>query len=191
MRGVRQRPKTVLRGILGAGVMLINHAAWAEPSGVRHRIDAMVSVETGSSLFSRLEAKGFLTIHVRILANSRELRFFGTLTPTFSNVAIPQKPAVLVAQTKIWEEDICHQRRGLPKVTVTRLIGKFGQDKDVVDVVSTVRTRGQRIPPDELTPGINRPSGTDDIGQYYEFRAHTRDSRLSVDLRIYSFECRL
>jgi hypothetical protein len=161
----------------------------AEP-GIRHRIDATVGIEPTSSLIrpSR-ELKGILTLFVRISANSRESRYFGVLSPRFSDIVVSEKSPVLLPQTTIWEEDICHQRRGLPKVTVTRVEATFGAAADSLNVTASVRKIGLHVPSDELTPGIKLPEGTDAIGRYYGIRARTRDSRIDVDLKIYEFDC--
>ena len=99
--------------------------------------------------------------------------------------------APLVAQTTIWQQDKCHQRRGLPKVTVTLLKGTFGEGDARLGIESRMRQIGLHVPSDELTPGIKLPAGVDDIGAFYAFRAHSRESRLDVDLKIYAFGCRL
>ena len=158
--------------------------------GVRHRIDAIVSVEPNSPLLQTYGgAKGTLSFAVRLSANSKESRFFGMVTPAFSDILVPEKPAPLVAQTKIWEEDKCHQRRGLPKVTVTQVKASFGEDNHRIDIAAVVRHIGLPITYDELTPGIKLPPGADEIGSFYAVRAQTRDTRLNIDLRIYPFEC--
>ena len=171
-------------------LLLVPSAADALEAGVRHRVDAVISIEPGSFLIrpSR-ELKGTLTIFVRLSANSREVRYFGILSPIFSDIIVSDRTGGLVPQTKVWEEDVCHQRRGLPKVTVTQVKGSFGAERDKVDVMSVVRRIGLHVPPDELTPGIKLPEGRDDIGVYYALRAHTRDSRINVDLKIYAFDC--
>ena len=193
MRIFQRRPR--FAAVMPSAVILLfvlsgpAGAQSAEP-GIKHRIDATVGIEPGSSLIrpSR-ELKGALTFSLRISANSRESRYFGVLSPTFSDIVVSEKSTVLLPQTKIWEEDICHQRRGLPKVTVTRVEGTFGNDGDRLEVTAGVRKIGLRVPSDELTPGIKLPDGTDAIGRYYGMRARTRDSRLNVDLKIYEFDC--
>ncbi|MDB5653462.1 MAG: hypothetical protein JWQ94_1075 [Tardiphaga sp.] len=158
--------------------------------GIRHRIDATVALEPGSYLIKPSRAlKGTLTFFVRVSANSRESRYFGVLSPSFSDISISEKSPVLVPQTRIWEEDICHQRRGLPKLTVVQVRGAFEAGSDRVEVLSAVRKIGLHVPPDELTPGIKLPDGVDAIGRYYALRAHTRDSLLNVDLKLYEFAC--
>lgn len=189
------RPIDALAAVLPAVVVFCNlfaAPAWSLEAGVRHRIDAMVSIEPGSSLIRPLrELKGTLTFFLRLSANSRESRFFGVLSPTFSDIVVSDKISGLVPQTKVWEEDICHQRRGLPKVTVIQIQGSFGAEQEKMDVMSAVRRIGLHVPPDELTPGIKLPDGRDDVGLYYALRAHTRDSRINVDLKIYAFDCHL
>lgn len=159
--------------------------------GVRHRIDVMVSAEPDAPILSRLRgAKGELSFTVRLSANSKESKFFGMLRPSFPDIVIPNgagKP--LVQQTKLWEEDVCHQRRGLPKVTVTQLGGHFAEGEGRIEISAINRHIGVLVPPDELIPGIKLDPGSDHLGLFYAFRAQTRNSRLNVDLKIYPIDC--
>lgn len=159
--------------------------------GVRHRIDVAVTAEPDAPIFSRLKgAKGELSFTVRLSANSKESKFFGMLRPSFPDITVSDgagKP--LVQQTKLWEEDVCHQRRGLPKVTVTQLRGHFGEGEGRVEISAINRHIGVLVPPDELTPGIKLDQGSDSFGLFYAFRAQTRNSRLNVDLKIYPIDC--
>ena len=98
---------------------------------------------------------------------------------------------MLVPQTKVWEETTCHQRRGMPKVTVVELRGAFEDAAERLDILSIVRRIGRHVPLDELTPGIKLADGRDEIGVFYALRAQTRDSRINVDLKIYVFDCAL
>ncbi|UPK25714.1 hypothetical protein [Bradyrhizobium sp. 195] len=159
--------------------------------GVRHRIDVMVSAEPDALILSRLKgAKGELSFTIRLSANSKESKFFGMLRPSFPDIVVPDgagKP--LVGQTKLWEEDVCHQRRGLPKVTVTQLGGHFAEGEGRIEISAINRHIGLLVPPDELTPGIKLDQGSDGFGLFYAFRAQTRNSRLNVDLKIYPIDC--
>jgi len=161
--------------------------------GVRHRIDVMVSAEPDAPILSRLRGgKGELSLTVRLSANSKESKFFGMLRPSFPDIVVPDgagKP--LVRQTKLWEEDVCHQRRGLPKVTATQLGGHFADGEGRIEISALNRHIGLLVPPDELTPGIKLDPGSDSLGAFYAFRAQTRNSRLNVDLKIYSIDCPL
>lgn len=159
--------------------------------GVRHQIDAIVSAEPGAPVLKLLAgAQGTLTFSLRLSANSRETRFFGTLNPEFSDILVPETASMpLVKQTKIWEELTCHQRRGLPKVTVTRLRARFGEGDNAIEVMAFNRHIGLPVPSDELIPGIKLDAGRDDAGSFYAFRAQTKISRLNVDLKLYAIDC--
>ena len=162
----------------------------AQELGVRHRIDAIVSAEPDAPLLGLKGRKGTLGFTVRLSANSRESRYFGMLKPVFPDIVLPDNSATpLVKQTKLWEEATCHQRRGLPKVTVTQLTAGFGEGPDRIDIAAVNRHIGLLVPPDELVPGIKLEPGSDDGGRYYAFRAQTRNSRLNVDLKIYPIDC--
>lgn len=174
-------------GLASAGTAL---GAAAE-LGVRHRIDVMVSAEPDAPIFSRLKgAKGELSFTVRLSANSRESKFFGMLRPSFPDIVVPDGAGqLLVQQTKLWEEEVCHQRRGLPKVTVTQLAGHFAEGEGRIEISAINRHIGVLVPPDELTPGIKLDPGSDSFGLFYAFRAQTRNSRLNVDVKIYPIDC--
>lgn len=175
-----------------AGLALLDEASGAAGElGVRHRIDVVVSAEPDAPIFRRLKgAKGELSFTVRLSANSKESRFFGMLRPSFPDVVVTDaadKP--LAQQTKLWEEEVCHQRRGLPKVTVTQLSGYFGEGEGRIEISAINRHIGVLVPPDELTPGIKLDPGRDNLGLFYAFRAQTRNSRLNVDVKIYPIDC--
>ncbi|MGY3473982.1 hypothetical protein [Bradyrhizobium ottawaense] len=177
---------------VGFGLAPLGQALGAAAElGVRHRIDVMVSAEPDAPVLSRLKgAKGELSFTVRLSANSKESKFFGMLRPSFPDIVVPDgagKP--LVQQTKLWEEEVCHQRRGLPKVTVTQLGGHFGEGEGRIEISAINRHIGVLVPPDELTPGIKLDQGSDSFGLFYAFRAQTRNSRLNVDLKIYPIDC--
>ncbi|OSJ14849.1 hypothetical protein BST63_14335 [Bradyrhizobium canariense] len=177
--------------IIQGPVLLEQAAAAAGEFGVRHRIDVVVSAEPDAPIFQRLRGvKGEVSFTVRLSANSKESRFFGMLHPSFSDIVVPEgagKP--LVPQTKLWEEEVCHQRRGLPKVTVTQLAGHFGEEGGRIEISGINRHIGNLVPPDELTPGIKLDQQSDYLGLFYGFRAQTRNSRLNVDLKIYPIDC--
>lgn len=174
-----------------AGPALLGKASGAAGElGVRHQIDVVVSAEPDAPILRLRGARGELAFTVRLSANSKESRFFGMLHPSFPDLVIPDKTdKPLVQQTKVWEEDVCHQRRGLPKVTVTRLAGRFGEGEGRIEIAGINRHIGLLVPPDELTPGIKLESGSDDQGSFFAFRAQTRHSRLNVDLKIYPIDC--
>lgn len=191
MRFGRQVVWCFLASVVGEALVLGEAAGQAQQLGVRHRIDVVVSAEPDAPIFQRLRgAKGELSFTVRLSANAKESRFFGMLHPSFPDIVVPEgagKP--LVPQTKLWEEEVCHQRRGLPKVTVTQLAGNFGEGVGRIEISGINRHIGNLVPPDELTPGIKLDQGSDNLGLFYGFRAQTRISRLNVDLKIYPIDC--
>jgi hypothetical protein len=178
--------------LIGAVLCLGCEMASAQmTSGVGHRIEVIVSAEPNAPILEHLRGrKGSLSLTVRLSANSRESRSFGMLRPAFSDVVVPENAAQpLIAQTKIWEEETCHQRRGLPKVTVTQLSASFGEGRDKIEISAINRHIGLLVPPDELTPGIKLEPASDAGGPFYAFRAQTRNSRLNVDLKVYRIDC--
>lgn len=177
--------------VLAGPVLFGKAAGQTQQLGVRHRIDVVVSAEPDAPILQRLRGgKGELSFTVRLSANSKESKFFGMLRPSFPGIIVPDRAdKPLVAQTKLWEEEVCHQRRGLPKVTVTQLSGHFGEGEGRIELSGINRHIGLLVPPDELTPGIKLDQGSDSLGLFYGFRAQTRNSRLNVDLKIYPIDC--
>lgn len=191
MRFRRQAFWCFLALVLAGPTMVGKAAGQTQQFGVRHRIDVVVSAEPDAPILLRLRgAKGELSFTVRLSANSKESKFFGMLRPSFPDIMVPDRAdKPLVPQTKLWEEEVCHQRRGLPKVTVTQLGGHFGEGEGRVEISAINRHIGLLVPPDELTPGIKLDPGRDSLGVFYGFRAQTRNSRLNVDLKIYPINC--
>src|SRR6266550_231170 len=63
----------------------------AETLGVRHRIEVVVSAELDSPVLNHLRgSKGSLSFKVRLSANSNESRYFGMLSPSFSDIVVPE-----------------------------------------------------------------------------------------------------
>lgn len=174
-----------------AGPAVVGKAAGqAQQLGVRHRIDVVVSAEPDAPIRRLRGGKGELSFTVRLSANSKESKFFGMLRPSFPDVIVPDRvDKPLVPQTRLWEEEVCHQRRGIPKVTVTQLGGHFGEGEGRIELSGINRHIGLLVPPDELIPGIKLDHGSDNFGLFYGFRAQTRNSRLNVDLKIYPIDC--
>jgi hypothetical protein len=170
--------------------LLIPTMAWSQETGVQHRIDASVTIDPEAPLLSDMPgAVGGIAFTVRLSANSKESRFFALLSPAFSGLRLAADKLDLVDQTKIWEEGVCHQRRGLPKVTVTSVTGGFEGNGRKREVKSDLRRVGVRISDDDLTAGIKLPPGSDAVGSFYAVRAQSKLTKLNVDLKIYAFPC--
>ncbi|WP_375161708.1 hypothetical protein [Bradyrhizobium sp. RDT46] len=170
-----------------------NRAALGQTTpGVRHRIDAVVSAEPDAPILEHLRGrKGSLSFTVRLSANSRESRFYGLLDYAFSGVLVPRVGVVLLKQTKIWEEEKCHQRRGLPKATVTQLAGSFGEGEEKIEISAMRRHIGVLLSQDELTPGIKLDAAGQDGTVIFSLRAQSRKSHFNVDLQIHQIDCYL
>ncbi|MFC0242378.1 hypothetical protein [Rhodopseudomonas telluris] len=95
--------------------------------GVRYRVDASVSIGPDSPLIRRARQTGFadaesvVNLQIRISSNSREIQYFGVIS---KDLPLRQPPAHPIWH-KVWEEAVCHQRRGQPKLTVVRVSGRW------------------------------------------------------------------
>lgn len=156
--------------------------------GIRHRIDLKITKGPESPLNSD-HLRGEIKTTIRLVANSRETRFNGMLSSSFVSLNASPSQAVLIEQTKVWEEAICHQNRGYPKTTLVRLEGTFqpGETK----LFAAKRLTGKPIPDDELSVEAGMSTGKDELGPHVTFRSTTRRSKLIVDMRIYPIKCEL
>ncbi|MBI5128462.1 MAG: hypothetical protein HZA66_03385 [Rhodopseudomonas palustris] len=171
---------------------MIAGAAYAAPElGVRHRLDVAVSAQPGAPLLKDFAAaRGSISLTIRLSANSQETRHFGILKPAFSNVVIPDAPGTtLVRPETVWEERICHQRRGFPKATVIGLGARFEGGNKPVELAAGFRTIGRPVPSDEIMPAIRIASDRDQVGPFFVFRSVSKASRLNVDLKLYTIDC--
>jgi len=171
---------------------MIAGAAYAAPElGVRHRLDVAVSAQSGAPLLKEsVGAKGSINLTIRLSANSQESRHFGILKPVFSDVMIPDAPGTaLVRPETIWEERICHQRRGFPKATVVGLGARFEGGNKPVELAAGFRTIGRPVPSDEIMPAIRIVSDRDRVGPFFVFRSVSKASRLNIDLTLYTIDC--
>ena len=122
-----QRPSFSILIVSLAGCVFIAAAKYAsgqtnasslERNGVRHVISASVGVDPAhkATIYGG-ERRLTLMLSVRISDHAVELEFYGQVPVTFSDFTAKQPPAERV----VWENDRCHQKRGLPKMAVTEI----------------------------------------------------------------------
>jgi hypothetical protein len=158
-------------------------------SGIKFRVTASITSDPASPYAKKSYQNGTasLAVKVRISSHARESRFYGEVIQRFSDFY----PNAGSDEKMVWEESTCHQRRGLPKVTVTFIDGSIRDDKTQIAVAAQVRQRGMRLPLDEITPGMKIASGTDSVGPFSVYRAATKLSHLLVNVKVYAFDCQL
>lgn len=128
-----------------------------------------------------------LEVKLRISAHATESRYFGVNTESFSDFRLAEG-----SEEKVFlQESRCHQRRGLPKITVTAIDGSIQTDKGRVEVAARPRQLGRLLPPDEISAGARQAGGVDKNGRFIAYSSQTNTSRLSVNVKIYTIDCPL
>jgi hypothetical protein len=161
----------------------------ADLSGVRFQIAASVKANLASPQTKETYDQGTasLSVKIRISSHATGSQFYGEVTRTFSNVAILAGSAEQV----FWQDETCHQRRGLPKTTVIAVDGTVSTPKGRHDVHAVARQLGLLLPADEVAAGTKLPPGDDGKRRFIGFRSQTNQSHLLVDVKIYQSECDL
>lgn len=160
-----------------------------QKDGIRFEIKASIKAMPGSPHVKSDDDKNkaSLEVKLRISAHATESRFFGVNAATFSDFKLAEG-----SEEKVFlRESRCHQRRGLPKVTVTAIDGSIQTDKGRVDVAARPRQLGRVLPSDEISAGARQPSGADKNGPFVGYASQTSASRLSVNVKIYTIDCPL
>jgi hypothetical protein len=114
--------------------------------GTRFEIAASIKADPASPYVKQVYggSSASLTVKVRISAHATEADFFGEVSERFSDFALNDG----APERRIWREDKCHQRRGLPKMTVTAIDGTITTEKGAMQVEARPRTLGLRLPQD-------------------------------------------
>lgn len=160
-----------------------------QKDGIRFEIKASIKAMPGSPHVKSDDDtnRASLEVKLRISAHATESRFFGVKSATFSDFRLAEG-----SEEKVFLlESRCHQRRGLPKVTVVAIDGSIQTDKGRVDVAARPRQLGRVLPPDEISAGARQPNGADKIGPFVGYASQTSASRLSVNVKIYTIDCPL
>lgn len=191
----------VLIGIIVAAVNFLNFGASAQnavtagrvidfqKSGIKFQIKASIKADAASPYVKRDDdqSAASLTVKIRISAHATESQFFGEVSETFSNF----RPYEGSGEKLFWQDARCHQRRGLPKTTVTAIDGSIVGDNGKVGINARPRHVGLHLPSDEISAGTRLPGGTDKNGSFIAYRSQTRLSRLFVEVKVYVIDCDL
>lgn len=158
-------------------------------SGIRFQITASIKADPAFSYATQYynQGKASLAVKIRISAHARESNFFGEVSEAISNFLLNEgSPEKL-----FWEDSECHQRRGLPKTTVTAIDGTIAGEKGKVSINALPRHLGMLLPSDEISAGKRLPDGADKNGNFIAYRSQTKLSRLFVDVKVYVIDCDL
>lgn len=157
--------------------------------GTRFEIAASVKADPASQYVKQVYdgSRASLTVKIRISAHAAEADFFGEVSERFEGFALNEG----APERRIWREDKCHQKRGLPKMTVTAIDGTITTQKGPMQVEARPRILGLRLPQDEISQETRLSSGAADPNLAMTYRLKTRLSHLLVDIRLFAFDCNL
>jgi hypothetical protein len=160
-----------------------------QKSGIRFQIVASVKAAPDAP-YGKPEndkSRASVDVKLRISAHANESNYFGLTTVSFSDFRIVQG-----SEEKLyWQDDRCHQRRGLPKITVTAVDGFIQTDKSRIDIAAKPRQIGKLVPGDEISAGTRLPGGVDKNGPFIAFSSRTNTSHLVVQVKVYTIDCPL
>jgi hypothetical protein len=169
------------------------------PRGVRHVLYLTVKSEDpdlqkadGSSAGQEDESaketpKATLKLTLRISDHAQETSFFGDVPITAANF----DPVKGSPEQKVWQDERCHHERGFPRVLLMAVDGLIthGSDKQLVE--ARPRHIGLPVPWDEIMMASGLQFSADDRGPFIETRTQTKESHLSVVLKIYMLPCQV
>ncbi len=157
------------------------------PKGIMHQVYVSIAFKSALESASQGLTRGSLTALIRISDHARESRFFGTVTANFRDIEMRGE---LPAQ-KVWEDQVCHQDRGLPKISVMAVNARAENQRGDSTVSSERRRVGRTIPQDELVTGQAWIAGSNQLGNFMLLRTTTRQSHIQVNVRLYTTQCDL
>lgn len=160
-----------------------------QKSGIKFQIKASVRAVPASPYVKSNDDKtaASLDVKLRISAHATESNYFGVNTETFPAFRLTEGSV----ERLFWQDAACHQRRGLPKVTVAAIDGSVQTENGRVDVAARPRQIGKLVPADEISAGRRLPGGTDKTGPFIAFSSQTNTSHFVVDVKVYTLDCPL
>jgi hypothetical protein len=129
--------------------------------------------------------KATLRVVVRLSDHSQETSFFGDVPASVANFDLAKgSPG-----QQIWQDERCHHERGFPRMLVMTVDGLIAHGSDKQAVEARRRHIGLPIPWDEILMASALQFSADDRGPFIETRTQTKESRLSVILKMYMLPC--
>ena len=160
-----------------------------QKSGIRFQIKGSIKAAPTSPYLKRDDdrSRASLDVKLRISSHAVESNYFGVNTESFSDFQMAKGSE----ESLFWQDDRCHQRRGLPKLTVTAIDGSIEAEGGRIDVAARPRQLGRHLPADEISAGTPLPSGVNKTGRFIAFNAQTTKSHLVVNVKVYTIDCPL
>jgi hypothetical protein len=142
-------------------------------------------VQASKDQTSKETLKATLRVVVRLSDHSQETSFFGDVPVSIANFNLAKgSPEQL-----IWQDERCHHERGFPRMLLMAVDGVITHGSDKQAVEARPRHIGLPIPWDEIMMASGLRFSADDRGPFIETRTETKESRLSVVLKMYMLPC--
>jgi hypothetical protein len=159
--------------------------------GIRHVLYLSIKTADPDVRFPQQGSDGpetaTLTVKVRISDHALETNFFGDVSVTISEF----DPIKGSGEQKVWEDAQCHHERSIPKLTVIGVDGTIVNGQQSLTIAARYRRLGLLMPADEVMAASRLSIGKNDHGSFVESRTQTKQSHLSVDLRLDILPCDL
>jgi hypothetical protein len=134
---------------------------------------------------SKETPKTTLKFIVRLSDHSLETSFFGDVPVSIANFDLAKGSP----ERLIWQDERCHHVRGFPRMLLIAVDGVIAHGSDMQAVEARPRHIGLPIPWDEIMMASGLQFRADDRGPFIETRTQTKESRLSVILKMYMLPC--
>ena len=157
--------------------------------GVTHQLYVAVGADriSAGANSTDQEARVTLTVLLRISDHAREANFFGPVLASFVDLPLGEQSP----EQKAWEDKMCHQDRGLPRLV---LIGLNGLIKDAgrdLAISAQPRRIGKHLPVDEIVMAQAFTAGDDQRGAFVMMQGTTLQSRITIRVKLYTSPCSL
>ncbi len=162
----------------------------ANDSGIEHLLYLTVGADADSHRWRQMRGDPVtakLSVNVQISAHSRESNFYGVVSSRISEFDVVKGSP----SREIWRDENCHHERGFPKITVVSLEGLVTSGAEHHPIYARIRKLGLLLPRDEVLAARRLNTSTDEIGYYIATRTETKQSRLFVELKLYTLPCEL
>ncbi len=134
---------------------------------------------------SKETPKATLRVVVRLSDHSQETSFFGDVPASVANFDLTKGSP----EQQIWQDESCHHERGFPRMLVIAVDGVIAHGSDKQAIEARPRHIGLPIPWDEIMMASALQFSADDRGRFIETRTQTKESHLSVVLKMYILSC--
>lgn len=157
--------------------------------GIRFQI--LASIKATSRVVSNRRDddrnRASLAVKLRISAHAVGSNFFGEIAEVYSGFHLNDGSG----DKLFWQDAVCHQRRGFPKITVVAVDGSIGTGSGSLAIKARPRHIGLPLPDDEIGPGRRLPAIVGQGQTVIVYRSLTRSSHLEVDVKTVAIDCEL